>query len=222
LGACSTGVREGVGTCSTGVREGVGACSTGMREGEGAFRNVWLCACDCPCVFACVCLRDAMLQCTFGILKSRWRTLKVPSSFQMEERVDAVFHTCCILHNMLLDWADLSAIMVQDARKGMLRAQQVYEDLALGGIDGQHEPARCGHRKLLDGRVVTITSSFDASSVGSCLDLCTCQMHGQDYVVAEYENTWLELRTLLKVHFTFRYVKQRSIVWPSSKRKRTD
>ena len=50
----------------------------------------------------------------FGILKGRFRILKLPILFRSRERIDNVFFTCCILHNMLrafdvleggVDWA---------------------------------------------------------------------------------------------------------------------
>ena len=43
------------------------------------------------------------VECTFGILKGRFRILKVPMPFHTKERVDNVFFTCCVLHNMLLE-----------------------------------------------------------------------------------------------------------------------
>ena len=43
------------------------------------------------------------VECTFGILKGRWRILKVPMPFHTKREVDNVFFTCCALHNMLLE-----------------------------------------------------------------------------------------------------------------------
>ncbi|CAN0563637.1 unnamed protein product [Ectocarpus sp. 12 AP-2014] len=41
------------------------------------------------------------VECFFGILKSRFRILKLAMAYQSQERIDNVFFTCCILHNML-------------------------------------------------------------------------------------------------------------------------
>ncbi|CAM9914719.1 unnamed protein product [Pylaiella littoralis] len=41
------------------------------------------------------------VECFFGILKARFRILKLAMTYQKQERLDYVFFTCCILHNML-------------------------------------------------------------------------------------------------------------------------
>ena len=41
------------------------------------------------------------VECTFGILKVRFRVLKVPSMWKYRRTFDNVFFTCCWLHNML-------------------------------------------------------------------------------------------------------------------------
>ena len=43
------------------------------------------------------------VECTFGILKGRWRILKVGIRLHDISSVDMVWQTCCALHNMLLD-----------------------------------------------------------------------------------------------------------------------
>jgi hypothetical protein len=42
------------------------------------------------------------VECTFGILKGRWRILRNPISYQHQKDIDNIFDTCCIIHNMLL------------------------------------------------------------------------------------------------------------------------
>jgi hypothetical protein len=48
------------------------------------------------------------VECTFGSLKKRFRILKIPQLWTPDDsdrpllKLDNVFHTCCILHNMLL------------------------------------------------------------------------------------------------------------------------
>ncbi|CAN0416889.1 unnamed protein product, partial [Ascophyllum nodosum] len=41
------------------------------------------------------------VECFFGILRGRFRILKLPILFRSRERIDNAFFTCCILHNML-------------------------------------------------------------------------------------------------------------------------
>ena len=43
------------------------------------------------------------VECTFGILKTRFRILKNTIRLQTKELIDNVFFTCCILHNMLVE-----------------------------------------------------------------------------------------------------------------------
>jgi hypothetical protein len=43
------------------------------------------------------------VECTFGILKGRWRILKSGIRLQGVEPADKIWKTCCALHNLLLD-----------------------------------------------------------------------------------------------------------------------
>ncbi len=42
-------------------------------------------------------------ECTFGILKGRWRILKTGTCVHNTEACDNIWMTCCALHNLLLD-----------------------------------------------------------------------------------------------------------------------
>jgi len=42
------------------------------------------------------------VECTFGMLKGRFRALKVPCRYANKDELDNVWWTCCILHNWLL------------------------------------------------------------------------------------------------------------------------
>jgi hypothetical protein len=43
------------------------------------------------------------VECTFGILKGRWRILKAGVYLQSAIGIDRVWFTCCALHNWLLE-----------------------------------------------------------------------------------------------------------------------
>ena len=43
------------------------------------------------------------VECCFGILKGRFRCLKLPIYYQSKHVIDNMFFTCCILHNILLN-----------------------------------------------------------------------------------------------------------------------
>jgi hypothetical protein len=47
-------------------------------------------------------------ECTFGILKGRWRILKSGVCVFGVDSIDYVWFTCCALHNWLLDIDGLS------------------------------------------------------------------------------------------------------------------
>ena len=42
------------------------------------------------------------VECTFGILKKRFKLLKIGMLYQDQQKCDNAFMTCCVLHNMLL------------------------------------------------------------------------------------------------------------------------
>ena len=43
------------------------------------------------------------VECAFGILKTRFRCIKLPSRFHDLKITENIFVTCCILHNMLME-----------------------------------------------------------------------------------------------------------------------
>ena len=53
------------------------------------------------------------VECTFGILKGRWRILKSGIRLHGAPAADAVFKTCCALHNWLLEVDGLDAEWTQ-------------------------------------------------------------------------------------------------------------
>jgi Plant transposon protein len=61
----------------------------------------------------------------FGILKGRFRCLKLPIYVQSQDKIDNMFATCCILHNIILR---------SDGRDRLWE-----EEVNWGGEDGQHE-----------------------------------------------------------------------------------
>lgn len=48
------------------------------------------------------------VECCFGRLKGRFRILKTPMQFRdyTRRKIDNVFFTCCILHNLLMAWKE--------------------------------------------------------------------------------------------------------------------
>ena len=50
----------------------------------------------------------------FGSLKRRFRILRLPSMLYHERDITNMFKTCCIMHNVLLDWGGLSGTGQED------------------------------------------------------------------------------------------------------------
>jgi hypothetical protein len=65
------------------------------------------------------------VECTFGIMKGRWRILKTGIRLQSRAIIDDVFFTCCVLHNMLMEYDGLH--------------KEWSAGVNFDGIDGLHE-----------------------------------------------------------------------------------
>lgn len=65
------------------------------------------------------------VECFFGILKGRFRILKLPILYRDKEDIDNVFFACCILHNMLHSYDGLD---------------ELEENADWAGLDGLHDP----------------------------------------------------------------------------------
>ena len=66
------------------------------------------------------------VECTFGVLKKRFRILRLATLYKSKEVIDNIFRSCCVLHNLLLradglstigrkptDWRTLNTLQVQ-------------------------------------------------------------------------------------------------------------
>ena len=65
--------------------------------------NIYVCACS-------VCSIKKDIECTFGILKKRFRILRLPFNLSKKEDIGLVFKACAVLHNWLLEVDGLAAI----------------------------------------------------------------------------------------------------------------
>ena len=57
------------------------------------------------------------VECTFGILKKRWRILKHPVRIRGVEKTDKIWKTCCSLHNMLLQYDGLDTEWLDSSKE---------------------------------------------------------------------------------------------------------
>lgn len=66
------------------------------------------------------------VECTFGILKARWRILEYGLHYRDINRCGDVFMTCCCLHNMMLEFADVTSKIDRVGRGAPLHGDAIY------------------------------------------------------------------------------------------------
>ena len=76
------------------------------------------------------------VECFFGVLKGRFRVLKLPIQYREKTDIDSMFMTCCILHNIIhtydgrlewerdVDWMSHSQMQMQTSHSSGARRQQ--------------------------------------------------------------------------------------------------
>ena len=75
------------------------------------------------------------IECTFGILKQRFRILKNPIRLYFEDEIDDIVRSCTVLHNILLEfdsflnpeWADIDP-NVEEPEEDQLATQFLSQD----------------------------------------------------------------------------------------------
>lgn len=67
------------------------------------------------------------VECFFGILKARFRILKLAMVYQSQKTIDYVFFTCCILHNMLHTYDGMDGLEPDVNWAGSAELQATWE-----------------------------------------------------------------------------------------------
>ena len=140
------------------------------------------------------------VECTFGILKGRFRILKTGIRLHSFITMDNIWFTCCALHNMLLEIDGLHTRWINGVPSD-------YE-----GTLGQHDSVGCVREGLRPEVFARLTNplSYDSSS----------PVHEAIY---DENNTVTTLRTSLSMdkmrdylveHFNYKWLKK-EIRWPS-------
>jgi hypothetical protein len=96
------------------------------------------------------------VECTFGILKGRWRVLKTGIRMHNTEVADNIWLTCCALHNMLLDVDGLST--------GWNNG--IPSDWELDSSDFEESDLPDSIRRLIDPTGGVGVCSYDGTSIG--------------------------------------------------------
>jgi hypothetical protein len=164
------------------------------------------------------------VECTFGILKGRWRILKAGVRIHGVDGVDDVWFMCVALHNWLLDIDGLNGAWEHDVP--MSDCEGLMGDMDFKGLnDGvAHTLARLSTN--LNPR------NYDSSGMGPGNDLVG---EVYDFIDSDFEEGHLEgedtsasltinslslpfFRSQLVTHFSILY-ERNQIVWPKSKRR---
>ena len=126
------------------------------------------------------------VECCFGIKKRRHRVLKVPSLRSDYNDIDAVFKTCGILHNMLMQFDGHDTIGTRDEDWMLLeeyenlsteeldvdvegwRNEELLEDIRLNDIRARRTACE---QLVLGGAVAAVRPETDLAAVrGPCTD----------------------------------------------------
>lgn len=99
------------------------------------------------------------VECTFGRLKKRFRILKIPMLYHDVRKVDNVFYTCAILHNMLLKWDGQTLLQREEEADG-------YGDLAADATNNEHGVARKAGSTSPGYRGQLLHPEYDGTDLG--------------------------------------------------------
>ena len=142
------------------------------------------------------------VECCFGILKQRFRFLRNGIVLQSQDLIDNVFFTCCIFHNMLLEFDGL------DTRWNLTEAEWERLDPQPTSSDANYDEngdvieiiaSRSSRAHILERRSVLRTDEEEA-----ILD---------NDIEEEIDNTYEAKRRALIVHFHTAYNKG-EVAWP--------
>ena len=127
------------------------------------------------------------MECIFGILKGRFRCLKLPILYQSKDAIDNMVFTCCVIHNMLLSHDGLDMRWERDAN--------------WGGQGGLHDEDDLDvfHRHLIRVRGATDFAIAGINQLNRRGNL--------DYLAGEeeVESTHSRLKAKLIAHFVYEY-----------------
>jgi hypothetical protein len=99
------------------------------------------------------------VECTFGRLKKQFRILKIPMLYHDVRKVDNVFYTCAILHNMLLKWDGQTLLQREEQADG-------YGDLAVEATNNEHGVARKAGLTWQGYRHQLLHPEYDSTDLG--------------------------------------------------------
>lgn len=143
------------------------------------------------------------VECVFGVLKGRFRCLKLPIFYHDKNKIDNMFYCCCIMHNMLLSFDGLDVRWEQNVNYARKDGNHALEDMV---IFRQHL-----------SRVRNLTPTTDFTSTGTAnLEEDSVIQHGEH--CNEYESSYAKLQKKLIDHFAWKH-SINEIEWLKKKKK---
>lgn len=150
------------------------------------------------------------VECTFGIMKGRWRILKTGIRLHSIQSVDMIWATCCALHNMLLEGDGLD-----EPWDGVrISTSQWTGNLGEQEVD---EAPFAMHRLFSPADIENDTSSTGQDRVDGDINIEEVEDGYMPNVVREVGKLGLGFfRSKLVEHFNIAW-KRNEVVWPSRK-----
>eukprot|EP00041_Stephanoeca_diplocostata_P002411 m.26314 g.26314 ORF g.26314 m.26314 type:complete len:162 (+) comp13308_c0_seq1:844-1329(+) len=133
------------------------------------------------------------VECVFGRLKGRFRTLKIPSRLHDISDVSMSFKAACVLYNWNLNSAAQNALELDDS-------DTKFNDDEVNVISNSHKMIISERARRELGIQSSIDADFDESGTGlynTAVDLCEVEV--------EREDGWATLRSHLICHFKYAY-----------------
>lgn len=152
------------------------------------------------------------VECTFGILKGRWRVLKTGVRLQGMETANNIWLTCCALHNWLLEVDGLDGEW--DGALGQLEADDVMrhvpfamQRLELGFDPRDYDESGLGPGDDQEGMELVMHTDNIENIAGDDAE------HNEDSVRLVRHLSLLYFRSKLIEHFDILF-KRNELVWP--------
>ncbi len=147
------------------------------------------------------------VECTFGIMKGRWRILKTGIRLHGVEVADNIWKTCCALHNWLLEIDGLdgeweSSISMHDTRDVLNHVPLALERLHEGWDPRTFDPSGLGPGDDRDQTNLVMETTNPGPAIGQGRNCRTVRC-------LSLNNFWSKLIN----HFDIMF-KRKQLVWP--------
>ena len=166
------------------------------------------------------------VECTFGILKGRWRILKSGIRLEGLENADKVWKTCCALHNYLLEIDGLDdkwELGVPSDWEGSLGEQEEEDITNIAALRRLNNPEAARHfdssgmgygndRQEDENDDSDVDSASDSESIAES----DVQHTDDEYIIPVRNLSFNTFRQKLVNHFDIMY-QRKEIVWPKNK-----